>query len=51
MQGKKDYQVELFSNFKLSEFVPSDKLYRCLKDLLDLDYYYLWTRANCWSCG
>lgn len=51
MQGKKDYQEELFTNFQLSEFVPSDNLYRRLKDLLDLDYLYPRTKAYYGSCG
>ena len=28
MQGKKDYQEELFLSFQLSEFVPEENLYR-----------------------
>ena len=51
MQGKKDYQEELFTNFQLSEFVPSDNLYRRLKDLLDLDNLYPRTQAYYGTCG
>ena len=45
MQGKKDYQEELFTSFQLSEFVPSDNLYRRLKDLLNLEYLYAKTQV------
>ena len=51
MQGKKDYQEELFINFQLSEFVPEENLYRRLKDLLRLDYLYAKTAKYYGSCG
>jgi len=35
-QGKKDYQEKLFTGFQLSECVPEDNFYRCLKGALDL---------------
>jgi len=38
MQGKKNCQEKLFTNFQLSEFVPKDNFYRRLKGELDLSY-------------
>ena len=51
MQGKKDYQEELFINFQLSEFVPEENLYRRLKGILNLDYLYAKTAPYYGSCG
>jgi transposase len=51
MQGKKDYQEELFTNFQLSEFVPEENLYRKLKGVLDMDYLYAKTKSYYGSCG
>lgn len=51
MQGKKDYQEELFTHFQLSEFVPETNLYRRLKDLLKLDYLYAKTAPYYGTCG
>jgi len=51
MQGKKDYQEELFLSFQLSEFVPQQNLYRRLKDVLNLDYLYQKTKKYYGSCG
>jgi len=51
MQGKKDYQEELFINFQLSEYVPPENLYRRLKDILNLDYLYQKTERYYGSCG
>lgn len=51
MQGKKDYQEELFLSFQLSEFVPEENLYRRLKDVLQLDYLYRKTAHHYGSCG
>ncbi len=51
MQGKKDYQEELFTNFQLSEFVPEENLYRRLKGVLELDYLYVKTKQHYGSCG
>ena len=51
MQGKKDFQEELFISFQLSEYAPEDNLYRRLKGLLDLDYLYARTAAYYGSCG
>jgi len=38
MQGIKGYHEKLFVNFQLSERVPQDNFYRCLKETLDLSY-------------
>lgn len=38
MQGNKDFQEKLFTNFQLSERVPEDNFYRILKSLLDLGF-------------
>jgi transposase len=40
MQGKKNYQEKLFTNFRLSERVPDDNFYRRLNDVLDLQWLY-----------
>jgi len=40
MQGKKNYQEKLFTNFQLSERVPKDNFYRRLKEILDLQFLY-----------
>jgi len=40
MQGKKDYQEKLFTNFQLSERVPKENFYRRLKEALDLSFLY-----------
>ena len=40
MQGKKHYQEKLFTNFQLSDRVPSDNMYRKLKEVLDLQFLY-----------
>jgi transposase len=40
MQGKKQYQEKLFTNFQLSDRVPADNMYRKLKEVLDLRFLY-----------
>lgn len=40
MQGKKQYQEQLFTNFQLSDRVPADNMYRKLKEILDLQFLY-----------
>jgi transposase len=40
MQGKKQYQEKLFTNFQLSDRVPPDNMYRKLKEVLDLRFLY-----------
>lgn len=44
MQGKKDYQEKLFSQFQLSNRVPESNFYRRLKGVLDLDFLYNLTK-------
>lgn len=36
MQGKKDYQEKLFTNFQMSDRIPKDNFYRGLCALSDL---------------
>jgi transposase len=38
MQGKKEYQEQVFVHFQLSDRVPKDNLYRRLKEELDLEF-------------
>lgn len=38
MQGRKAFEEKLFTNFKLSDRVPTDNLYRRLKETLDLRF-------------
>lgn len=40
MQGRKQYQEKLFTNFQLSEHIPEDNFYRRLKELLPLHWLY-----------
>lgn len=40
MQGQKPFQEKLFTNFLLSDRVPTDNFYRRLKELLDLHFLY-----------
>lgn len=40
MQGRKDYQEKLYTNFQLSDRVPPDNFYRKLCETLDLRYLY-----------
>ncbi|MGO4913556.1 transposase [Leeuwenhoekiella sp. W20_SRS_FM14] len=51
MQGKKVYQEQLFNSFRLSEGVPSTNFYRRLKDTLNLDFLYEFTRDFYGSSG
>jgi transposase len=44
MQGNKPYQEKLFHDFRLSDRVPAENLYRRLKENLDLQYLYKSTR-------
>ena len=39
MQGKKEYEEKLFNNFQLSNRVSQTNFYRCLKGVLDLDFF------------
>ena len=40
LQGRKQYQENLFPNFQLSDRVPKDNFYRKLKETLDLGFVY-----------
>jgi transposase len=40
MQGKKHYQEKLFVNFQLSDRVPEDNFYRCLREAVDFKFLY-----------
>ena len=51
MQGKKQFQEKLFTNFQLSEHVPEVNFYRRLKDLLPLHWLYKATEKNYGSEG
>jgi len=44
MQGKKEYQEKLYTNFQLSERVPSNNFYRRLKGSIDLNFLYKLTK-------
>ena len=51
MQGRKNYQEELFVGFQLSERVPEQNFYRRLKGILDLKYLYKLTEHLYGKCG
>lgn len=51
MQGKKEYQEKLFTNFQLSERVPQENFYRKLKEVLDLSFLYKITKGYYGTCG
>ena len=51
MQGKKEYQEKLFTQFLLSERVPEHNFYRRLKSVLDLDYLYALTKSYYGASG
>jgi transposase len=51
MQGKKDYQEKLFSQFQLSERIPTDNFYRRLKEVLDLRFLYSLTKGYYGNSG
>jgi transposase len=40
MQGRKAFEEKLFTNFQLSDRVPTDNFYRKLKETLDLRFLY-----------
>ncbi|MEM9685732.1 MAG: hypothetical protein AAF934_02295 [Bacteroidota bacterium] len=46
MRGKKDYQEKLFTDFRLSKYIPKENFYRRLKACLNLDFLYLLTTKN-----
>ena len=51
MQGNKNFQEKLFTNFQLSDRVPSDNFYRRLKETLDLRFLYKTTASYYGSEG
>lgn len=51
MQGKKDYQEQLFTSFQLSNHVPKDNFYRRLSGALDLHFLYEQTKEYYGDCG
>jgi len=40
MQGRKNYQEKLYTNFQLSDRVPEDNFYRKLSSALDFHFLY-----------
>ncbi|MFS4454812.1 transposase [Maribacter sp. 2304DJ31-5] len=51
MQGKKDYQEKLFTDFRLSDRVREDNFYRRLKGGADMDFLYRLTKGFYGSSG
>jgi len=51
MQGKKDYQEKLFTNFQLSDRIPRENFYRRLKGVLELSFMGKLTARYYGSCG
>ena len=51
MQGKKEYQEKMFTNFQLSERIPQENSYRRLKEVLDLSFLYKHTEQYYGDCG
>ena len=51
MQGKKVYQEQLFTTFRLSDRIPKENFYRRLTSELDLDYLYELTKVYYGSSG
>jgi transposase len=51
MQGRKAFEEKLFTNFQLSDRVPSDNFYRRLKETLDLRFLYKTTAGYYGSEG
>lgn len=51
MQGKKDYQEKLFTDFQLSERIPETNFYRRLKAVLDLGFMRGLTKDYYGDCG
>ena len=44
MQGKKEYQEKLFTQFRMNDRIPEENFYRRLKQELDLHFLYVLTR-------
>jgi len=51
MQGKKEYQEQLFTSFQLSNHVPKENFYRRLSEVLDLQFLYKLTESYYGGCG
>jgi len=51
MQGKKDYQEQLFTSFQLSNHVPKENFYRRVSEVLDLTFLYKLTKPYYGECG
>ena len=51
MQGIKNYQEKLFTNFQLSDYVPEHNFYRRLKEQLDLSFLYQKPKVYYGDCG
>lgn len=51
MQGQKAFEEKLFTNFQLSDRVPTDNFYRRLKETLDLRFLYKTTASYYGSEG
>ena len=45
MQGKKQYQEKLFTDFRLSDRIPENNFYRRLKSAIDLGFLYPLTKG------
>lgn len=51
MQGRKNYQPKLFTNFILSDYIPNDNFYKCLKKEIDLEFLRKETLRYYGRCG
>ncbi|MDX2360160.1 MAG: IS1182 family transposase [Crocinitomicaceae bacterium] len=51
MQGKKDYQEQLFTSFQLSNHIPKENFYRLLSEHLDLYFVRSLTKEHYGTCG
>jgi len=51
MQGIKNYQEKLFTDFQLSNHVPGNNFYRRLKEHLDLSFLYQTSKVYYGDCG
>ncbi|MFT5718968.1 MAG: hypothetical protein ACI9T7_003179 [Oleiphilaceae bacterium] len=51
MQGKKDYQEQLFTSFQLSNHVPKFNFYRRLSEHLDVNFVRSLTKEHYGTCG
>ncbi len=51
MQGQKEYQEKLFTQFHLSQHIPKHNFYRRLKQLIDLQWLRIHTKKYYGDCG